>query len=133
LRAVAVIDHHVGDRLHGVSEQAGQHRQVLRQIAVAVTQVEVFLRIVSGAVRARERGRRQPDQIETAVTDGWRLLRDDPVPALGAVAREFLRMAVPIGLPVEPLQHDAVVLEAGLRAHRLGTERDRDRQQRNDG
>src|ERR671918_78973 len=115
LGAVAMIDDDIGDRLDPIAEQRSQHRAVLSEIAIAVCQVEVFLGVVSCAECARERGRRQPDQVEPSLTYPRRLFSDDLVPGLRTEARKLLRMSVSVRLPIKSLQHDPIVIEPGLR------------------
>src|SRR5918996_2473981 len=113
--AVPVIDHDVGDGLHAAPQQLLEHRPVLVEGAITVVQPEVFLGVVARAELPSERRRRQPDQIEASLPDGGGVLAHDLIPPLVSEARELLRMSVAIRLPVEPLEHHPIVVEARLR------------------
>ena len=113
-----MIDDDIGDRLDAGAEQSDERGFMSGKIAVAVAEVEIFFGIVTGAVLAGERGRRQPDEVEAAGPDRGGLFFDNLIPSLCSVAWEFLRMSMAVGLPVEALEHHPIVLEARLRAGR---------------
>ena len=117
LGAIPVIDDDVGDRLDPVVEQRCQHRALLSKITIAVVQVEVSLGIISRAVGAGERRRRQPYQVEASLTYRRGLVSDDLVPRLRAETGELLRMPMSVGFPIKSLQHDSIVIETRLRVN----------------
>lgn len=76
--AVPVIDDDIGYRLNSVLEQHLQCGPVLVEGAVAIIQLKVLFRIITGAGFTCIRWRRQPDQVEAGSSNrGGEALYDD--------------------------------------------------------
>jgi hypothetical protein len=116
--AIAMVDHNIGNWLDSTLEQNFEGSTMFRERSIAIVETKVFFWVVACAEFPRIRRRRHPDQIEMTVTNGWRHTLNDRVPVLIAVTRELHRMPVPVGFPVESLQHDPVVFESGLAPQR---------------
>src|SRR5437016_7598882 len=113
-RGIAVIDHDVGDWFHAVPEQLFEHRSVFAERPIAIVQAEILLRVVARTELTGERRWRQPDEVEPSRSYRGRFLPNDLIPGFTAEGGELLRVSVAVGLPVEALEHYAVVIEPSL-------------------
>jgi hypothetical protein len=124
-----MIDHNISDRFDPVLQKGLKHGTMLLEPAVTVVDFEKRFWIVSGADFARVGRGRKPNQVEPAFTNGGSLFPYNIVPLLLAKGGKLVWVTVSMRLPIEALQHNAIVAESCLSIYRtLGnSESDQDK------